>query len=66
VEDMKMTRYQKNFKKTVWGFFEVDATSPEDAESKWADGDYDEVDNESDYDFTESNGEKSEWVPNAD
>ena len=61
-----MTRYQKNFRKTVWGYIEVEANSPEEAEAKWLDGDYDEFDNESDYEMTESNGEKSEWVENGE
>ncbi len=46
-------KYRKNFKKIVWGFVEVEADSEEQAEKKFNDGDYDELDNKSDYEFEE-------------
>lgn len=43
-------RYTKAFFKTVWGYFEVEANSEEEAEQKFEDGEYDEIDNKSEYD----------------
>lgn len=46
-------KYRKNFKKTVWGYFEVEANSLEEAQEKQDSGDYEEFDNKSEYDFKE-------------
>ena len=44
----------KNFKKIVWGYIEVkDAMNTNDAERGFDDGDYDEFDNKSEYEFDE-------------
>jgi len=43
-------RYRKNFRKTVWGYAEVEASDLDDATGKFESGDWiDEYDNESDY-----------------
>jgi len=44
-------KFQRNFKKTVYGYIQVEADSPEEAEEKLADGEEDEFDNKSDYEF---------------
>jgi len=46
-------RYQQNFKKTVWGYFEVEANSLKEAKKKFEDAEYDEFDNKSDYETEE-------------
>ena len=48
-----MKTYKKNFRKTVWGYFEVKANSPSAADKKFDDGDCEEFDNKSDYDMDE-------------
>jgi len=48
-----MVRYIKNFKKVVWGFIEVKADNEKEAELKFDNADYDEIDNKSDYEFEE-------------
>lgn len=44
-------RYIKNFKKTVWGYIEVEANNKEEAQQKQDKGEEDEIDNKSDYEF---------------
>ena len=44
-----MTRYIRNFKKTVWGFVSVEANSPEKAQEELDNGNEDECDNNSEY-----------------
>ena len=55
-----MTRFDKNFKKTVWGFATVTAKDKEEAQRKFDEGDIDdEFDNKSDYEWdddVEQNG----------
>lgn len=52
-----MKSYIINFKKTVWGFFRVEANTEEEAREKALDGDFiDEFDNESDYEFDTEKG----------
>lgn len=51
--NIKLKRYRKNFKKTVWGFVEVHAKNKEEAEQQYIDSNYDEFDNKSDYEFEE-------------
>lgn len=46
-----MARYINNFKKTVWGFIEVEANSEKEAQQKLDDGEEDEIDNKSEYEF---------------
>lgn len=46
-------RYRKNFKKIVWGFVEVEAKDEQEAEELFDNGEYDEFDNKSDYEFEE-------------
>jgi hypothetical protein len=46
-----MVRYQRNFRKVVWGFVEVDANSPEQAQKRFDDGLYDEFDNKDDTEY---------------
>jgi len=48
-----MARFKKDFKKIVYGYFEVEADTPEEAEKKFEDADYDEFDNKSDYELSE-------------
>lgn len=48
-----MKGYRKNFKKIVWGFIEVEANNEEEAEKLFDEGEYNEFDNKSDYDFEE-------------
>lgn len=45
-------RYTKDFKKTVWGFFEVVADSKEEADRRFDEAEYDEIDNKSEYEET--------------
>ncbi len=35
-------KYKKNFKKTIWGYFEVDAETKEEADKKILNSEYDE------------------------
>lgn len=46
-----MKTYNKNFKKTVYGFATVKARNKEEAEELFNSGDFDEFDNKSDYEF---------------
>ena len=46
-------KYTKNFKKTIWGFATIEAGSEEEAIKKFEDGEYDEFDNKSDYEWDE-------------
>jgi hypothetical protein len=48
-----MARYIQDFTKTVHGYFVVEADTPEEAEQKFDDADYDEFDNKSDYECGE-------------
>jgi hypothetical protein len=46
--------FRRNFKKTVLGYIEVkDAMNTNDAEREFEDGDYDEFDNKSQYEYGE-------------
>jgi len=46
-----MPTYRKDFQKMVWGFIEVEANSPEEAEAKFEEGDYDMFDNKSEEEY---------------
>lgn len=46
--------YRRNFKKIVWGYEEVEASSPEEAQNVFDSGDFDEFDNKSEY-------EREDW-----
>lgn len=49
-----MARYIQDYKKIVWGYFEVkDVDSLEEAKEKFDKGDYEEYDNKSDYETEE-------------
>lgn len=50
---MKEMKYRQNFKKVVYGFIETEANNKKEAEQNFDDGDYDEFDNKSDYEFEE-------------
>ena len=43
-----MGRYRLNFERTVWGFYETEADTLEEAEKKIEEGDCDMFDNKSD------------------
>jgi len=51
-------RYIRNFKKTVWGFASVDAKSLKEAKKKFAEGEADEFDNASEYEWEEIKEDK--------
>jgi len=44
-------KYQKNFRKIVYGYIEVTARNPENAQEVADSGEYDEIDNKSEYEF---------------
>lgn len=48
-----MKTYRKGFKKTIYGYFEVEANSKEESQTLFDDGDYDEFDNKSNYECEE-------------
>ncbi len=47
-------KYRKNFKKTVWGYVEVEAETKEEAMSKLTDSECTEHENSCDYEFEEN------------
>lgn len=49
-----MPTYHRNYKKVVWGYEEVEAENPEQAQERFDDGLFDEFDNKSEY-------EREEW-----
>ncbi len=46
-------RFIQKFKKTIWGFRDVDAKNLKDAKEMFENGLYAETDNNSDYEFEE-------------
>jgi len=46
-------KYQRNFKKIIYGFIEVEADNVEDAQKKLDEGQENEYDNKSEYEFEE-------------
>ncbi len=48
-----MVKYQKNFNKIVFGYIEVEADSPEEAQREQDNSNEDEFDNKSEYEFEE-------------
>lgn len=48
-----MAKYVRNFKKVVYGYVEVKADSPEEAQKKFDNGKEDEFDNKSEYEWEE-------------
>ena len=46
-----MAKYQKKFKKTVWGLVEVQAKDKESAQKRLDDGQGEEFDNKSEYEY---------------
>ena len=51
-------KWRNDFAKAVWGFMEVEATSKEDAEKRYENGDYDEFDSKSEYELGEWEAEE--------
>ena len=60
----KLFRFQKNFKKIVYGFKEVIAKDEAEAKEKFDNDDYDEFDNDSDYEEDEEITNEGEYNEN--
>jgi hypothetical protein len=60
----KLFRFQKNFKKIVYGFKEVIAKDEAEAQKKFDNDDYDEFDNKSDYEEDEEITNEGEYNEN--
>lgn len=61
-EETGKKRFRQNFKKEVYGFFEVKANSKEEAQEEFDKGDYDEFDNKSDYETEEWEEDEEETL----
>ena len=48
---MEKKKFRLNFDKTTYGWFEIEAETLEEAKKKFDDGDYDEFENKSDYEY---------------